>query len=63
MVAAEVVRQLPVGPHARRWAGLAAAALDLASGFCLKWSVFRAGTASAENPEDNRIASKPRGER
>lgn len=60
LAAAEVLRHLPAPAPAKSLARTASSVLDIASGFCLKWAIFRAGVPSAVDPHANRRSSRPR---
>jgi formate-dependent nitrite reductase membrane component NrfD len=59
IVATEVLRRVPSRGSERRWLRLITAALGVAGGFALKWTMQQAGPFSAADPEADRKASRP----
>jgi formate-dependent nitrite reductase membrane component NrfD len=58
LAGAELLGRLPLSGRARRAADLASSALDLIGGFALRWSMVRAGRASADDPQAARHATR-----
>jgi formate-dependent nitrite reductase membrane component NrfD len=59
IVGAEVLKALPLPKRGRQLASLAASILGLVGGYALRWSLVRAGRASAADPEAARQATRP----
>ena len=59
LVAGEVLKRLPLAGRPGRWAQIAGACLNLASGLALKYGILEAGRSSATDPDAARLASSP----
>jgi formate-dependent nitrite reductase membrane component NrfD len=59
LVGSEVLKLLPVGRRLRKPVRMAAAALGLAAGFALRWSMIYGGKEAADNPHLARANSRP----
>jgi formate-dependent nitrite reductase membrane component NrfD len=60
IIAAEVLKQLPVGPRLQKPVRMVAAALGLAAGFSMRWSMVFGGHAAAADQHLSRDVSRPR---
>lgn len=58
MIAAEVLKRLPVGKEYRKPVRMAAAALGLASGLAMRWAMVFGGHEAAKDPHLSRAVSK-----
>jgi formate-dependent nitrite reductase membrane component NrfD len=60
ILAAEIIKHLPLSKPLRRPAKIAATALGLAAAFSLRWNIVHAAHRSANDPDAARFNSKPR---
>jgi len=60
LVAAEVIKRLPLSGGARKAASIVTAGIAIGSAFSLKWSITYAGHEAAKNPRLARHVSRPR---
>ena len=59
IIAAEVLKRLPVEDRYRRGVRMTASVLGLAAGFSLRWAMVHGGHAAAADPHLSRAASAP----
>lgn len=60
IIAAEVIKLLPLPPRARKPARMFAAALGLVGGLAMRWAITQGGKEAAANPHTSRLVSRPR---